>query len=106
MNAIDEIKETYTLEDFKEIAGHGCSSGVCHEHIYYGDTTRFYDKYEDDILEYINDVGLDEDFLVDMFRRSNADLTTYKNTVVWCFIEMIAVEAIDEYQEEYALSYA
>ena len=106
MNAIDEIKETYTLEDFKEIAGHGCSSGVCHEHIYYGDTIRFYDKHEDDILEYINDVGLDEDFLVDMFRRSNADLTTYKNTVVWCFIEMIAVEAIDEYQEEYALSYA
>ena len=106
MNAITEIWGTYTLEDFKEIANHGCSSGVCHEHIYYGDTTRFYDKHEDEILEYINDVGLDEDFLVDMFRRSNADLTTYKNTVVWCFIEMIAVETIEEAQEEYALSYA
>ena len=94
MNAVNEIKETYTLEEFKEIANHGCSSGVCHEHIYYGDTTRFFNEYEGEILDYFADTGLDDEFLVDMFRRSNAELATYKNTVVWCFIEMVAQEVI------------
>ena len=91
-NAVKEIEDTYTVEEFQEIANHGCSSGVCHQHIYYGDTIRFYDKYESEILEYITDSGLEDDFLVDMFRRSNAHIGIYKNTVVWCFIEMIAFE--------------
>ena len=53
MNAIQEIKETYTLEDFKEIANHGCQSGVCSQHIYYGDTIKFFDKYADEVTNYV-----------------------------------------------------
>ena len=91
MNAIQEIKETYTLEDLQEIANHGCQSGVCSQHIYYGDTIKFFEKYEDEILDYIeSEYGTK--FLVNRFRDANADLTTYKNDVVWCFIEMIAFE--------------
>ena len=89
-NAVKEIEDTYSVEEFQTIANHGCSSGVCHQHIYYGDTIRFYDKYEDEILEYIKDTGLEDEFLVDIFRRSNASINSYKNTVTWCFIEMIA----------------
>ena len=55
MNAIQEIKETYSLEDFQEIANHGCQSGVCSQHIYYGDTIKFFDTHEDEITEYIKD---------------------------------------------------
>ena len=91
MNAIQEIKETYTLEDFKEIANHGCQSGVCSQHIYYGDTVKFFEKYEDEVLDYIES-SYGTEFLVDMFKNADASLTHYKNDVVWCFIEMIAFE--------------
>ena len=105
MNAIQEIKETYTLEDFKEIANHGCQSGVCSQHIYYGDTIKFYDTYEDEIIEYIED-AYSTNFLVELFSDSDASLSLYKNSATWCFIEMIAMEVVEEAQEEYAMSYA
>ena len=95
MNAIDEIKETYTLEDFKEIADHGCQSGVCTKHIYYGDTIQFYETFETDILdELVLNYGYD--LLNDLFKEANADLTVYKNHVVWAFIEMVAFQSVED----------
>ena len=100
MNAIKAIKEMYSVEDFKEIANHGCQSGVCRQHIYYGDTNRFFETYEEDIFDHIVcNYGME--FLVEMFKKADADLTTYKNAVCWAFIEMVAMEAEHEYQEEY-----
>ena len=100
MNAIQEIKETYTLEDFKEIANHGCQSGVCSQHIYYGDTIQFYDTYENEIIPYFTDeYGVE--FLVDLFKESllGGDLAIYKNNVCWAFIESVAFTAVDEEDE-------
>ena len=91
MNAIQEIKKTYSLEDFKGIASHGCQSGMCHEHIYYVDTLKFFEKYENEIVEYITD-QYGTEFLVDLFKDADANLGIYKNNVAWCFIEMIAFE--------------
>ena len=105
MNATEAIQKMYTLQEFKEIADHGCQSGVCHEHIYYGDTVKFYEEYEESILdELILNYG--NDFLVDMFRDADADLTYYKNAVTWAFIEMVAMEVVTDAQYEYAMSYA
>ena len=105
MDAIDKLIETYSVEDFKEIADHGCKSGVCSKHIYYGDTNRFYDQYEDEIVEYIeSEYGTE--FLVELFEKADASLTHYKNDVCWTFIEMIAMEAVEEHNYEYAMSYA
>ena len=101
MNAIEKIKRDYTLEEFKEIADHGCQSGVCTKHIYYGDTIQFYETFETDILdELVLNYGYD--LLVDLFREADADLTIYKNHVVWAFIEMVAMEAVEEHNFEYA----
>jgi len=108
MGAIDarmEIEQTYTLNQFKEIADHGCQSGVCSKHIYYGDTIKFYEKYEDEIVEYITD-QYGTEFLVELFKKADASLTHYKNDVCWTYIEMIAFEATEAAQEEYALAYA
>ena len=91
MNAINEIKETYTVEEFKEIANHGCQSGVCIQHIYYGHTVQFYDTYETDIIPYFTD-NYGVEFLVDLFKDADADLTIYKNAVCWAFIELVAFE--------------
>ncbi len=55
MSAFETIQETYELETLREIVEHGCVSGVAHDHIYYSDTIKFFDEYEDEIIEYISD---------------------------------------------------
>ena len=105
MNATEKILSVYDKETLKEIADHGCQSGVCHEHIYYGDTVKFYDTYETEVLDEIT-LNYGTDFLVDLFKDADADLTIYKNNVCWAFIEMVAMEAVTEAQHEYATSYA
>ena len=103
MNATEKILQTYNKEELKEIADHGCQSGVCFKHIYYGDTIQFYDTFETNILdELVLNYGYD--LLNDLFKDANADLTVYKNSVVWAFIEMVAFEAVEEYDREYAMT--
>ena len=46
MNAINAIKEAYDFETMQEIASHGCESGVCSQHIYYGYTIKFFNTYQ------------------------------------------------------------
>ena len=105
VNAREEVLKVFNIEELKEIANHGCSTGVCSQHIYYGDTKRFYDQYEDEIVEYIqSEYGTEH--LVELFEKADASLTHYKNDVCWTFIEMIAMEAVEDQQYEYAMSYA
>ena len=92
-DARNEIIATYDIETMGEIAGHGCSSGVCHEHIYYGDTVAFYDKYEDEITDYFRD-NYDADFLVTLFKNADGYLRHYKNDVAWAYIEAISFDVI------------
>ena len=66
MNAVDAIKSIYDLQVCMEIVSYGCESGVCFQHVYYGDTTRFYDNNEDEVLDYLTDQYSTE-FLVDLF---------------------------------------
>ena len=91
----DEIIATYDKETMEEIAGHGCSSGVCFKHIYYGDTVRFYDKYEDEILDYFGDM-YDDDFLVGLFTSAGCSLNLYKNYVCWAYIEAISFNVTED----------
>ena len=95
MDATKAITEVYSIEKLKEIANHGCESGVCHEHIYYGDTTKFYDTYEVQILDDLV-LNYGYEFLVSLFGDANANLIWYKNAVVWAFIELTAIEAIED----------
>ena len=94
-NARDYIRDAYELEDLKEIANHGCQSGVCHEHIYYGDTIQFYETFETHILDELV-LNYGTDLLVDLFKDADADLTIYKNHVVWAFIEMVAFQSVED----------
>ena len=101
MNAFEKVKSDYTLEEFKEIANHGCQSGVCTKHIYYGDTIRFYETFETDIVTYLRD-EFSTEFLVDTFRTADADLTIYKNHLCWAFIEAVAFQVVEDHNFEYA----
>ena len=98
MRGYDEIIATYDKETMEEIVTHGCQSGVCSEHIYYADTIKFYDKYEDEIMDYFTN-NYDSDFLVSLFKDADASLTVYKNSVTWAYIEAISVDVLSEVHE-------
>ena len=97
-SAFDTIIDTYDYETCKEIVNHGCQSGVCSEHIYYGDTIKFFDTYEDEIVERVTD-ALEIDTLVSIFRQAEASLKHYKNDLVWTFIELVAMHVVDTYED-------
>ena len=78
---------------------------MCRQHIYYGDTIKYYDKYEDEIMDELV-LNYGTEFLVDLFKDADACLDIYKNHVCWAFIEMVAMEAVEDQRYEYAMSYA
>ena len=101
-SAYDEIIDTYSLEDMHEIVSHGCQSGVCFKHIYYADTVKFFDTYEEDITDYLT-TRFGDGILIDLFKDADACLDNYKNSVVWAYIELVASEIIDttnEYEQD------
>ena len=96
-SAFDTIKDTYDYETCKEIANHGCQSGVCHEHIYYGDTVKFFEQYAEEITrELVDNFGTD--FLKETFNSNDANLTCYMNDLTWAFIELSAMRIVDEFE--------
>jgi len=97
-SAYDTIVDTYDIETLNEIVNHGCASGVAHDHIYYKDTVDFFDTYEEELVDYI-DTNLGEDVLADLFKDANCDLTIYKNSVTWCYIELVAMQIVDTTNE-------
>ena len=98
-SAFDTIIDTYDYETCKEIVNHGCQSGVCSEHIYYGDTIKFFDTYTDEINEYIIDiVGVDH--LSDTLKKNTGNLDMYKNDLTWTFIELVAMSVVDDVYEQ------
>ena len=68
---------------------------MCSQHIYYGDTVKFYDTYETEVLDELT-LNYGTEFLVGLFKDAEADLTIYKNNVCWAFIEMIASEVTED----------
>ena len=95
----DVIKNDYTIDELNDIVEHGCASGCANNHIYYSDTVRFFDLYSDDICEYITD-AIGSEFLTETFDNNEGNLTGYKNDIVWTFIELYAMELIDNINNE------
>ena len=97
-SAFDTIIDAYDYETCKEIVNHGCQSGVCTQHIYYGDTIKFFETYPDEITGYIKDV-LGVEALKDVFDKNDGDLNMYMNDLTWTFIELVAMHVVDDYED-------
>ena len=82
---------------------------MCFKHIYYDNTIEFFNKYPDEITSYLVD-NFGTEFLANIFTANNAVLDSYINDVVWCYIECIASQIVEEFEsttcEELSLSYA
>ena len=102
LSAYDVIKDTYDYETCKEIVEHGCVNGAAHDHIYYKDTLSFFDKYEDEMTDYITDT-LGDEAIDSLWNQNPSNITGYKNDVGWSFIELVAmsiVEGVDALEDD------
>ena len=72
---------------------------MCSQHIYYGDTIKFFEKYENEVIQYISD-ALEPETLGVFYIDSNFDQRTFKNNLVWTFIELVAMEVVDTKEEQ------
>ena len=97
-DAFNTVKESYDFDTLIEIVEHGCSSGVAHDHIYYYETLSFFDNYEDEIIEYIADT-LGGEFNEELWNNNPCNITGYKNDTVWTFVELVASQLVDEYED-------
>ena len=101
---IKDLKEVYDLQTCKDIVDHGCVSGVCHNHIYYSQTSSYYDRYDDEIVEIVKE-QMGDNYPACLFVENDYDLVLYKNSMVWCAIECFAYEElIAQTIKEYELS--
>ena len=97
-SAFDTIIDTYDYEQCKEIVNHGCRSGVCSQHIYYGDTIEFFTKYPDEITGFIKDnLGIEGIQAIMGDADGNYDL--WMNDMTWTFIELVAMQVVDDYED-------
>ena len=87
-SAVQSILDTYDTEDLTNIAEHGCQSGCASSHIYYTETSAFYDKYEEEVNDYLRDI-FGDNFLFDVSSDCH-DMTDMKNKLTWSFIELVA----------------
>jgi hypothetical protein len=88
MRAVQSILKSYDYETLKDIAEHGCVSGCAHDHIYYHETSQFYELHEDEINAYAEDCFGDE-FLAIFAKDSVLSLI---NNIVWWFVESVAAD--------------
>ena len=95
----DVIKNDYTIDELNDIVEHGCASGCAHQHIYYSDTNSFFDQHDYEIVSYIRD-AIGSEFVTETFDNNEGNLTGYKNDIVWTFIELYAMELIDNINNE------
>ena len=93
------IKNVYTIDELNDIVEHGCASGCASNHIYYSDTVSFTDTYYPEITDYIRD-SIGSEFLTEIFDNNEGSLTGYKNDLCWTFIELYAMELIDNIDNE------
>ena len=97
-SAFDTIIDTYDYEQCKEIVNHGCRSGVCSQHIYYGDTIGFFTKYPDEITSFIKD-NLGIEAIKDVIGDADGNYDQWMNDMTWMFIELVAMQVVDDYED-------
>ena len=78
--ALDERFEDIT--EVKDVADHGCEGGVS-GFIYYSETSKFFDEYQEEIEEELNEIYGD-DYLKQILNTNSIDsVRTLKNNMVW-----------------------
>ena len=70
--------------EIRDIANHGCQGGV-NSFIWNYEVCEFFDQYEEEIYDYLNDCDLS---MKDFVKDSGATITTLKVDMVWAMVEL------------------
>lgn len=96
------MKDTYIIEELRDITQHGCVNGCARTLIYYRDTCAMYDLHADELHtqlgEWIESVGETPEFITEQLGYAYG----FKNALVWFVAEQYANDIIQttEAQEE------
>ena len=90
--ALDERFEDIT--EAKDVADHGCEGGVS-GFIYYSETSKFFDEYQDEIEEQYQELFGDE-YLKQILNTAGfiEDVTQLKNYMVWGAVSMYCTDRV------------
>lgn len=83
------LKENYSTEELKIMATHGCEGGV-NGMIWYEETTDIYNRFEDELHEFINDYVQDFGTFPEYIIKNFESPQTFRNSVVWFCAEYVA----------------
>jgi hypothetical protein len=92
--AVDSIKASYDMDTLREIAEHGCESGIAHDHIYSHQTWDFFLIYEDDIEDYFFNM-LGDEWMSELGFMDSRSVRQYVNNLVWSYVECIANQIVE-----------
>jgi hypothetical protein len=88
--------------NLEEVIKHGCVNGCVSSLIYYEDTNKFYDKFEEEIWEMLYDEQVDFGFnsipeYIASFNGSKdvGSLTQFKNLLAWYAVENVANQILN-----------
>ena len=83
------------IEECKDIQEHGCASCAPYGFIYYYETRKFFNEYEEEIEDYFYNMFGDDwmkEFVAD---KRVSDTATFKNYCVWMIIELYCLGRVD-----------
>lgn len=99
----DELQSL--AEMLNETYEHGCSSGACGSLIYYSDTKKFYQKFEDQVNEFVENLCAEfgwADFqqtmrleIYEIIEKTDCAINNY----VWAYVEDAISRMIDMVEE-------
>jgi hypothetical protein len=100
------ITENYDQDELKEIAQHGCASCCPGGLIYYHETAKAYEAYSEEIWASMGDImdSLGCSTVLELLASFNGakqvnNDSTFKNMMVWAYVEEIARNATEEQNE-------
>ena len=92
-------------EMLNETYEHGCASGACEPLVYYSDTKEFYQQFEDQVNEFVEELcaGLDWENFQELLELEISDIlgkTDYAiNKYVWAYVEDLISRMVDMAEE-------
>ena len=86
------------LDEMMMVAEHGCSGGVS-GFIYYYETREFFNEYEEEIEQELEEIYGNYWFLEIAKLKAVADTITFKNMCVWIVVEMYCQEVAEKLEQ-------
>ena len=84
------------IEECADIQRHGCASCAPSGFIYYYETRKFFNEYEEELEDYFYEIFGDDWMKQFVNDKTVTDTATFKNYCVWLMIELYCLGRMDE----------